>query len=148
MMDEARLIEKLQAIEALYAGATTPGEKVAAGLARQRIMERLKSTASADPPVEYKFKLGDLWSRRVFLALLRRYDLQPYRHRGQRHTTVMVKVSRRFVQETLWPEFQEISATLHTYLQEVTNRVVASVLHGDDSEAAEVEEPRALTAGK
>jgi hypothetical protein len=148
MMDEARLIEQLQAIEALHAGATTPGEKVAAGLARQRIMERLKSTVVADPPVEYKFKLGDLWSRRVFLALLRRYDLQPYRHRGQRHTTVMEKVSRRFVQETLWPEFQEISATLHTYLQEVTNRVVASVLHGDDSEAAEVEEPRALAAGK
>ena len=68
--------------------------------------------------------------------------------RWQRHTTVMVKVSRRFVQETLWPEFEEIAATLNSYLQEVTNRVVASVLHKDDSEPAEVEEPRALSAGK
>lgn len=147
-MDEARLIEKLQAIEALYAGATTPGERVAAGLARQRIVERLKQVAVADPPVEYKFTLGDMWSRRVFLALLRRYDLEPYRRSGQRHTTVMVKVSRGFVQETLWPEFQQISATLHSYLQEVTNRVVASVLHGDESEAAEVDEPRALAPAK
>jgi hypothetical protein len=148
MMDEARLIEKLQAIEALYAGATTPGEKVAAGLARQRIMERLKQVAVSDPPVEYKFSLGDMWSRRVFLALLRRYDLQPYRRRGQRHTTVMVKVARGFVRETLWPEFEQISTTLRSYLEEVTSRVVATVLHGDHSEAAEVDEPRALAPAK
>jgi hypothetical protein len=147
-MDEARLIEKLQAIEALFAGATTPGERTAAGLARRRIMDRLKEMASADPPVEHKFKLGDIWSRRVLLALLRRYDLEPYRYRGQRHTTVMVRVSRRFVQETLWPEFEQLTASLNAYLQEVTERVVASVLHGDASEAAEVEEPRALGAAR
>jgi len=29
-MDEARLIEKLSRVEALFAGATTPGERVAA----------------------------------------------------------------------------------------------------------------------
>ena len=41
-MDEARLIEKLQRIEALFAGAATAGEKVAAERARQRIVERLQ----------------------------------------------------------------------------------------------------------
>jgi hypothetical protein len=143
-MDEARLIEKLKAIEALFAGATTPGERVAADAARLRILERLKSFEVADPPVEYKFTMRDMWSRRVLVALLRRYDLKPYRYRGQRHTTVMVKVSKQFVEETLWPQFQEISETLRTYLSEVTDRVVSQVLSEDLSEAVEVGEQQAL----
>jgi len=144
MMDEARLIEKLKLIEALFAGATTPGERVAADAARHRILERLKTFEVADPPVEYKFTLGDLWARRVFVALLRRYDLTPYRYRGQRYTTVMVKVSKRFVDETLWPQYQQISETLRTYLSEVTDRVVSQVLSEDLSEAVEVSEQQAL----
>jgi hypothetical protein len=144
VMDEAKLIEKLKLIEALFAGATTPGERVAADAARQRILERLKSVEVADPPIEFKFTLGDLWSRRVFLALLRRYNLRPYRFRGQRHTTVMVKVSQRFVQETLWPQFEEVSQTLHSYLSEVTDRVVSQVLSADLSEAVEVSAPQML----
>jgi hypothetical protein len=53
MMDEAKLIEKLKLIEALFAGATTPGERVAADAARQRILERLKSVEVADPAIAY-----------------------------------------------------------------------------------------------
>lgn len=143
-MDEARLIKKLKAIEALFAGATTPGERVAADAARLRILERLKSFEVVDPPIEYKFTMGDLWSRRVFVALLRRYDLKPYRYRGQRYTTVMVRVSKRFVDETLWPQFQQVSETLRTYLSEVTDRVVSQVLSSDLSEAVEVGEQQAL----
>ncbi|MCC6752129.1 MAG: hypothetical protein IT371_31045 [Deltaproteobacteria bacterium] len=143
-MDEAKLIEKLRLIEALFSGATTPGERAAADHARQRILERLRTVERADPPIEYKFTLADLWSRRVLVALLRRYDLQPYRYRGQRHTTVMVKVSRRFVDETLWPEFSEINQTLRDYLSEVTDRVVSRVLSDDLSEAEERPEPLAL----
>ena len=37
MTDEQRLIEKLQRIEALFAGAATPGERDAAAQARDRI---------------------------------------------------------------------------------------------------------------
>lgn len=146
-MDEAKLREKLSRIEALFAGATTPGERVAAGEARRRIQLRLQSVERLDPPVEYRFTLADTWSRKVFLALLRRYDLKPYRHRGQRRTTVMVKVPKPFVDETLWPEFQQISGTLRTYLDEVTDRIIADVIHGDSSEAAEVAETHKLTAG-
>ena len=144
MMDEAKLIEKLKLIEALFAGATTPGERVAADAARLRILERLKSFEVVDPPIEYKFTMGDLWSRRVFVALLRRYDLKPYRYRGQRYTTVMARVSKRFVDETLWPQFQQVSESLRTYLSEVTDRVVSQVLSEDLSEAVEVNERQAL----
>lgn len=139
-MDELKLIERLRLIESLFAGASTEGERVAAERARERILERLASMVKEEPPVEYKFTMADHYSRRLLLALCRRYGLEPYRYSGQRHTTVMVKVSKRFVNETLWPEFQELSETLRTYLSEVTNRVVAEVLHEDRSEATVVEE--------
>jgi hypothetical protein len=145
-MDEARLRAKLQCIEALFAGAATTGERLAAAEARQRILARLRAVERESPPVEYRFRLGDVWARKIFLSLLRRYDLKPYRYPGQRYTTVMVKVSKRFVGETLWPEFQQLSATLRGYLDEVTERVVHEVLHGDSSEAEEVATPRALAA--
>ena len=143
-LDEARLIEKLRAIEALHARPGSEGERAAAGNARARILERLRELADADPPVEYRFSMADMWSRRVFLALLRRYDIRPYRYRGQRHTTVMAKLSKRFVDETLWPEFEALSSTLRSYLDEVTSRVVGEVIHADVSEAAEEDQPKQL----
>ena len=146
--DEDRLIEKLRLIEALFAGAGTEGERVAAEHARQRILERLTAVAAEDPPVEFKFTLGDMWSRRVFVALLRRYGLRPYRYKRQRYTTVMVKVSKGFVDETLWPQFQRFDDTLREYLSGVTDRVVSQVINEDLSEAAVVSEPQTLAVAR
>lgn len=143
-MDEAKLINKLRLIEALFAGATTEGEKVAAERARERILERLRLQEKEDPPVEYRFTMADMWSRKVFVALLRRYGIRPYRYSGQRYTTVMARLSKRFVNETLWPEFQEIVETLRSYLSDVTDRVVQEVLHQDSSEAEVIEKPKQL----
>ncbi len=143
-MDEAKLREKLSRIEALFAGATTEGERVAAAEARRRIQQRLESVERLDPPVEFQFTLTDTWSRKLFLSLLRRYDLKPYRYRGQRRTTVMVKVPKPFVHETLWPEFQQINAAMRSYLDEVTDRIIADVIQGDSSEAREVAAPPKL----
>jgi hypothetical protein len=136
--DEAALIEKLRRIEALHAGATTPGERDAAANARQRILARLAELAASDPPIEYKFSLPDPWSRQVFNALARRYGLKPYRHRGQHRQSVMLRVSKKFVDQTLWPEYTQISAELRGYLQNVTTRVIRDVLDASDSEADEV----------
>ncbi len=143
-MDENRLIEKLRAVEALFAGATTAGERDAAHTARERILERLQTLQREQPPVEHRFKFTDAWSRRVFIALLRRYGVTPYRYPRQRHTTVMATLPRRFVNETLWPEFEQLSAALRAHLDEVTERIVGEVLHRDASDAQEVPEPRQL----
>lgn len=145
--EEARLIAKLRAIEALYAGATTADEQAAAEAARGRILDRLAQVAATDPPVEYQFTLGDRWSRQLFVALLRRYELRPYRYKRQRYTTVMVRVPKRFVDETLWPEYEQLSTVLREHLAAVTDRIVAQVLSADDAEAEVVDEPAALAAG-
>ena len=139
-MNEEKLIQKLRLIEALYSGATTQGEKEAAGRARARILDKLIRIASTEKPVEFRFALRDQWERRVFVALARRYGLDPYRYKGQRYTTVMIRAPRSFVNETLWPEYQEISDTLYAYLNEVTERVISEVIHEDTSEATVADE--------
>jgi hypothetical protein len=137
-MREQDLLDKLGKIERLYAGASTPGEREAAADAMARIKRRLGETAKVDRPIEYKFTLADGWSKKLFTALLRRYSLRPYRYARQRRNTVMVRVPRTFVNETLWPEFLELSAVLQTYLDEVTERVIARAIHEDDGEEEEV----------
>lgn len=135
--EERRLVEKLRRIEALFARPGSDGERLAAESARERIRQRLARLEREEPPVEIRFSLPDDWSRALFLALLRRYGLRPYRYAGQRHTTVMARVARSFADEVLWPEFQQLHATLRAHLQAVTERVIAQAIHGDHEEAEE-----------
>jgi hypothetical protein len=60
----------------------------------------------------------------------------------------MARVSKRFVDDTLWPEFVEISDTLENYLSDVTDRVVSQVIHQDSSDAEVVDDPSQLPSGK
>lgn len=145
-MNEQKLIDKLRLIERLASGAATKGEEVAAELAKERILKRLRRLEKEDPPVEYQFTMRDAWSRKVFVALLRRYGIKPYRYHRQRYTTVMAKLSQKFVDETLWPEFQEISKTLTDYLAEVTDRVISEVLDQESNEADVVEKPKMISS--
>jgi hypothetical protein len=146
--DEARLIEKLRKIERLFARTDVAGERAAAESARERIRERLDQLARTEPPVEFRFSLPDAWSKSLFLALLRRYGLAPYRYRGQRRTTVMVRVTRTFADQVLWPEFRELDATLRQHLDAVTQRIIATAIHGDvrDAEERPDEAPRVLAS--
>jgi hypothetical protein len=133
-MLEQDLIDKLRKIERLHAGATTPGEREAATDAIARIKRRLDEVGRVEKAIEYRFKLNDDWSKKLFIALLRRYGLKPYRYARQRRTTVMVRVPRSFVNETLWPQYLELSASLREYLEDITNRVIAKGVHGDIAE--------------
>lgn len=135
----SRLREKLGKIEALYAGAGTPGERDAAAAALLRLRARLAAEAAVEVPVEMKFSLGDEWSRRLFLALCRRYGLEPYRYRRQRRTTVMVRLPQSFCDQVLWPEFRELDGELRRYLDTVTSTLIAEDVFADTTEAAEVD---------
>jgi hypothetical protein len=137
MSEEARLIEKLRRIEALFARPGTEGERLAAERARERILARLRDAEKQEPAIEFRFSLNDQWSRRLFIALLRRYGITPYRNRGQRRTTIMARVSEKFIRETLWPEFEALQATLQEYFDDFTSRIIAEALSADTREAEE-----------
>src|SRR6516165_12163335 len=82
MSIESQLREKLRKIEALFAGASTTGERLAAEAALERVRARLAELGQRNPPIEMQFSMPDRWS---FLALCRRYGLAPYRYHRQRH---------------------------------------------------------------
>jgi hypothetical protein len=134
-MQDDELLEKLKKVERLYAGATTPGERAAAADAMARIKRRLGEAQKTERAVEYKFNLKDDWSKKLFVALLHRYSLKPYRYRGQRRNTVMVRAPRSFVDQILWPEFVDLSRVLERYLAEITDRLIAQAIHAGPTEA-------------
>lgn len=143
-VDEATLLDKLRKIEALYAGATTAGEREAARLAAERIRARLAEVRGREPDAELHYSLQDPWSRMLFVALCRRYGLEPFRFRRQRHSTVVVRAPESFQRQTLWPEFEALSVELQKHLLTVTERVIHAAIHGDVSDVAEVADPKGL----
>ena len=137
MTTEQQLREKLRKITALFEGAATAGERQAAAAAIERIRLALRASVKTEPLPETKFSMPDQWQRRLFSALCRRYGLEPYRYKRQRHTTVMVRAPRAFIDRTLWPEFVELQAALHSYLNQATERIIREEVFGDAGDAAE-----------
>lgn len=144
MQSEDRLREKLRKIEALYAGATTAGEKSAAGAAAERIREQFEAASKKEEAEEFKFSIADPWSRQLFIALCRRYGIKPFRYSRMHRQTVMVRAPASFVHVTLWPEFEELSRALTTHLHEITRKIIREEVHEATGDAEEINEPRQL----
>jgi len=141
---EAAIREKLRKIEALYAAATTPGEKAAAGAAADRIRRQFESASKTEAAQEFKFSIPDPWSRQLFIALCRRYGLRPFRYRRMHQQTVIVSAPASFVRGVLWPEFEELSDALTRHLLDITDKIIREEVHASTGDAEEVDEPRRL----
>ena len=134
-MTRDEIIAKLRKVEALFHGTSLPGERDAAQAALDRLQAQLNQ--HPEPAEEYQFSLPDPWKRKLFLALARRHGLKPYRLPRQRASTVMLRISKSYMDRTLWPEFLELSEILSKYLQEATDDIISRGVHGDLSEAPE-----------
>jgi hypothetical protein len=145
---EGTLVEKLRKLEALHAGTSVDGEREAARRAAERIRARLAEERAREKDLVMVYSLPDPWTRQLFVALCRRYGLEPYRERGQRHTTVQVRAPESFQNKTLWPEFQALSQELRTHLSELTERVIREAIHADVGEAKESDAAKALPPGR
>jgi hypothetical protein len=145
-MDEAKLRERLAKIEALFAGAGTPGERDAAGAAAERLRAKLRAAGQAEAAIEMRFSIADPWSRMLFLALSRRYGLKPYRYPRAHRQTVMLRGPKSFLETVLWAEFVELNQALTEYLAEVTQRVIRDQVHRETADAEEVPETPRLSS--
>ena len=130
----------MRKIEALFAGAATEGEKVAAAAAAGRIRDRLEEAVGQERSIETKFSIPDIWSAQLFLALSRRYGLRPFRYRRMHRQSLIVQAPKSFIDEVFWPEFEELSAALTDYLSEIIERVIREEVHGEIGDADEVDE--------
>ena len=134
-MNREELLEKIRKVEALFSSSGFDGEKEAARTALDKLQRQLGQ--APEPLVEFQFSLPDPWKRRLFMALVRRHGLTPYRRARQRYSTVMLRVSQRELDARIWPEFLQLSSLLQTYLEEATNDIIATAVHKDLSEAGE-----------
>ena len=137
MTAEAELREKLRKIYALFEGATTPGERDAAAAAINRVKSALTAEQKREKLIEMRFSLPDRWHRRLFMALCRRYGVEPYRYRGQHRSSLMVRLPRSFIEGVLWPEYLEIKQVLDEYLNEVTERIIREEVYQNVAEPQE-----------
>ena len=49
----------------------------------------------------------------------------------------MLRATKAFVDQVLWPEYLQLSKLLHDYLDDVTRDIITRSVHGDLSEAVE-----------
>lgn len=137
-MKEHDLREKLKKIEALFSSTNISGEKYAAAEAIKRIKEKLTKFEKEESALEYRFSLPDRWSRQLFIALCRRYGLKPYRHYGQRQSSIMLKAPKTFINDILSPEFQALNGALVAYLNEITEKLIKEEIYHDISEPTDI----------
>jgi len=144
MSDATQLRDKLRKIEALFEGAGTAGERQAAGAAAQRIRQQLEAAGRTEPEIEMRYSISDPWSRRLFIALCRRYGLRPFRYARMKRQSLVVRGPGVFLETKLWPQFIELSEALSTYLTDITEKVIRDEIHGDAADVDEIAEPRRL----
>jgi hypothetical protein len=145
MMIDEQLRERLRKVETLYFGATSAGEREAAGAAVERLKAKLDEAALRDVPVEMKFSLPDEWSVRLFVALCRRYGVRPFRYTRQRRTTIMVRAPRRFFDTVVWRQFSDLHTDLLIYFEQTTERLIKEAICADTRDAETTAEPSLLS---
>jgi hypothetical protein len=114
MSIESQLREKLRKIDALFAGAGTARERLAAEAALERVRERLTELARQDSSIEMRFLMPDQWSRHLFLALWRRYGMKPYRYYRQRQVPFC-----RLLESRIWTYLPDTRFILRLEFEEI-----------------------------
>jgi len=137
-MTREEILAKMRKVEALFQSTNHKGEADAALDALGRLSKQL--TNLPEEEVEFQISLPDPWKRQVFCALARKMGLKPFRRYRQKYSTVMIKCGGKVMNEILWPQFEQLSQLLSTYLKEATEDIIASAIHSDTSEATETRE--------
>jgi hypothetical protein len=127
------LADKIRKIEALIARTASEGERQAAELAKQRLLEK-----TAVPPIEYSVRTDGLWKKRLFQAICQKHGLSTYRYSGQKRTTTMVRVSKPFMDQILWPEYNKHAQAFDELASEILNDLIAKIHRVNDSDEIEI----------
>ena len=146
MTSDRDIREKLAKLEQLFARGATPGERAAAGAARDRLQASLNVEAAHDAEleIELQYSLPDVWSVRIFVALCRKHGVRPYRYPRQRRTTVMVRARQADFERTVAAEFRTLYREVTAYFDETVNHLIADAMKsdGDDETLEQRQLPR------
>ncbi len=137
MPDQQKLIEKFIKIQALFNNAGTEGEKEAAFAAMGRIKDEIDKNKNMREQ-EFQFSFDNPWSRTLFIALLRKNKIEPFRRHRQKRSTVMAKIKSEFCKNVLWPEFLKLNDELNHFLSQTAQEIIRKAVNSNFSEPIEV----------
>jgi hypothetical protein len=121
-MDLTDLTDKIRKIEALIAGAASEGERSAAIFAKKRLQDKIQAQ-----PIEYRVSLESRSKKKLFQAMCYKHGLSTYKYKGQKYTTAMVRVSKLFMDEVLWPEFCKYANMFDELTAQIVNDLIAKI---------------------
>ncbi|MEA3514414.1 MAG: hypothetical protein U9R34_02985 [Nanoarchaeota archaeon] len=120
------ILKKIKKIERLIEGANSDGEKNAAINAKKRL-EGKRYKKEAEDLIEYRISTEDLWHKKLFVALCRKHNYKPYRYYRQKYTTVMIRISKHYLDNVLWKEYLEYSKQLTSLVEDITNEIISKI---------------------
>ena len=121
------VIEQIKKVEALIERAGTDGERQSAILAKERLLKHKN-----EEDIEYTIHTQDVWHKKLFNALCHKHNFKPYRYYRQKYTTVMVMISKTYLDETLWPEYLKFSEILQELVDDITLEVISKIHKNED----------------
>jgi hypothetical protein len=137
-MNTRELEIKIAKLEALFAGTPYDGEKQAAKKNLERLIAKLHEEQARDKVIEMQYTGFTPYSKKLFLALLARYELKAYRYPRQKWTTVMVRGPQNFLHNVVWAEFLELNKLLQQHLSEITDCIISQNICSAVEEEREV----------
>lgn len=133
------ILDRIKKIEALIAGASTLGEKNAAQLAKDRILDKYPELERLQNAKEFQLSTTSLWNKKLLLAICHKYGVKPYRYRRQKHTTVMVRINADFLDNVVWKEYLDYSIILSSLLEDITDDLIGKIHKHEDEVEVEMQ---------
>jgi hypothetical protein len=127
------ILERIKKVEALILWAKSDWEKKAAEAAKERILKKYPEIDRLKDKKEYKIHTQDSWHKKLFIAICRKYWINPFRYYRQKYTTVMININEKFLDEVLRPEYLEYSKYLEDLLWDVIGDLINKI-HKDQEE--------------
>ncbi|NGX58744.1 MAG: hypothetical protein K940chlam3_01652 [Chlamydiae bacterium] len=72
--------------------------------------------------------------KKLFGAVCRKNGFDTYRYRRQKYTTSMVSVSKKIMDDVLWPEYQKYCTLLREMVDEIANDLIDRIHLNDEEE--------------
>lgn len=69
------------------------------------------------------------WNRQIFLALCEKYNLEPYRYKGEKKTTIKLETTMDFMENILWPDYKKFTKIYHKSMEDILKKCIEKILY-------------------
>ncbi len=137
--NEMTLADQLDRLESGLVGSSSD--------LRGALGARLADARRAEPDIQIRFPLDGSLDEALVRAMLARHGLQGYRERGQKRTTLMARMPRRYYEEVFAFAFREARRLFHAQLRLAAEPVLRGILPAGISPCPSCLHPKTETAG-